>query len=204
VREEQQKGLDQMIQNLEQDITRNALTPTAGNPDDANEKRSELDAQRQLVDKLRRAKATGRIVLEMRPDSAGVDNLPDIALEDGDRLLVPYRPSSVAVLGAVYNKNSFLYRTDNRVGKYLQAAGGATRDADKGRIFVIRADGSVVSKQSVSGLWTGNFEGLRLAPGDSIIVPERLNRGATLRGIRDWTQIFSNFALGAAAVTVLK
>jgi protein involved in polysaccharide export with SLBB domain len=133
-----------------------------------------------------------------------VDSLPDIPLEDGDRLVVPYRSSSVAVLGSVYNKNSFVYHPEKTLSKYLQLAGGATREADKGRIFVIRADGSVVSKQSVSHLWGGSFEALRLFPGDAIIVPEKMNRGAGLRAFRDWSQIFSSLAFGAAAVNVLK
>lgn len=204
VREQQQKGLDQLVESLERDTARNALAPTMGNTEDANEKRSQLEAQRQLVEKLRQAKATGRIVLNLQPHATGLDALPEMPLEDGDRLVVPSRPSTIGVLGAVYSKNSFLYRPNERLSWYLRQAGGETREADKGRTFVIRADGSVVSKQSVGRLWTGSFDALRLMPGDTIIVPERLNRGATLKAIRDWSQVFTQFALGAAAVNVIK
>jgi hypothetical protein len=108
------------------------------------------------------------------------------------------------MLGAVYNKNSFIYRQDARVDDYLKRAGGPTRDADTSRMFVIRADGSVLSKQSVRGLWNGGFAALRLMPGDAIIVPERLSRGSFLKGLRDWSQVFSQFALGAAAIRVIQ
>jgi protein involved in polysaccharide export with SLBB domain len=204
VRIGQQKGLDQMIESLEEDLTRNALAPGGLTPEAVADNREKLEAQRQLVDKLRAVRAAGRVVLDFKPDSSGVNDLPDIALEDGDRLVVPYRPSTVATLGAVYNKNSFLYQREARVEDYLRRAGGPTREADTSRMFVIRADGSILSKQSVKGLWNGNFASLRLMPGDAIVVPERLSHGSFLRGLRDWSQVFSQFALGAAAVRVIQ
>jgi polysaccharide biosynthesis/export protein len=204
VRIDQQKGLDQLIEKLEEDISRNALAPSGVSPDEVADNRAKLEAQRQLVEKLREVKATGRVVLDLRPDSTGVSDLPEIALEDGDRFVVPYRPATVEMLGAVYNKNSFLYRREERVDDYLKRAGGPTRDADTARMFVIRADGSVISKQSIKGLWNGGFASLRLMPGDAIVVPERLSHGSFLRGLRDWSQVFSQFALGAAAVRVIQ
>jgi polysaccharide export outer membrane protein len=204
VRLDQQKGLEQLIEKLDEDISRNAMAPTGVNPDEVADQHAKLEAQRQLVEKLRGVKATGRVVLDLTPTSATVADLPEIALEDGDRFVVPFRPSTVELLGAVYNKNSFLYRHEARVEDYLRRAGGPTRDADKSRMFVIRADGSVLSKQSVRGLWNGGFDSLRLMPGDTIIVPERLSRGSFLRGLRDWSQVFSQFALGAAAVRVIQ
>jgi protein involved in polysaccharide export with SLBB domain len=204
VRLEQQKGLDQLVEKLEEDISRNAMAPAGVSPDEVADQRAKLDAQRQLVAKLGEVEATGRVVLDLTPNSAGADGLPEIAVEDGDRFVVPYRPSTVEMLGAVYNKTSFLYRRDERLDDYLRRAGGPTRDADRSRMFVIRADGSVLSKQSVKGLWNGGFASLRLMPGDAIVVPERLNHGTVLKGLRDWSQVFSQFALGAAAVRVIQ
>jgi len=204
VRRDQQKGLDLLIEKLDEDISRNAMAPTGVNPDEVADQHAKLEAQRQLVEKLRGVRVTGRLVLDLTPNSSTVADLPEIALEDGDRFVVPFRPATVELLGAVYNKNSFLYRHEARVDDYLRRAGGPTRDADKSRMFVIRADGSVLSKQSVKGLWNGGFESLRLMPGDTIIVPERLSHGSFLKGLRDWSQVFSQFALGAAAVRVIQ
>ncbi len=203
VRVEQQKGLDRLRESVQHDIARSAMMPGSINPEDVAEKRAQVEAQRQLADKLAQVKATGRVVLELKPDAAGVEALPDMLLEDGDRFLIPYRPSTVDVLGETYNNNSFLYRPDKRLGDYLKQAGGPTRDADKARIFVIRADGAVLSKQSVSGLWNGGFDSVRLMPGDAIVVPPRLRTGTTLRALKDWTQVFSQFALGVAAVRTI-
>jgi polysaccharide biosynthesis/export protein len=204
VRIEQQKGLGELIEKLEEEISRNAVAPAGVNPEDVAAQRVKLEAQRELVEKLRQVKAEGRVVLDLTPNSAAVRDLPEIALEDGDRLLVPFRPATVEMLGAVYNKNSFLYRRGERVDDYLKRAGGPSRDADKGRMFVIRADGSILSKQSVKGLWNGGFASLRLMPGDAIVVPYRLNQGSLLKGLRDWSQVFSQFALGAAAIRVIQ
>jgi protein involved in polysaccharide export with SLBB domain len=122
-----------------------------------------------------------------------------VALEDGDRFVVPARPATVNVLGAVYNQNSFLHEPGLRVADYLRHAGGPTRNADSGQAFIIRADGRVLPRRGA-----GKFETLRLSPGDSVVVPEQLFKGSILRGLRDWTQVFSQLALGAAAVNILR
>ena len=56
-----------------------------------------------------------------------MNNLPDLALEDGDRFIVPPKPSSVNVVGAVYEQSSFLFDPQRRVFGYLKQAGGANR-----------------------------------------------------------------------------
>jgi protein involved in polysaccharide export with SLBB domain len=205
-RVQQQKGLDEFARNLDQELARNSVAPLGTTPEEAKEMAMRLQAERQLIDKLRQVKAAGRLVLELKPQTSGVDALPDLELEDGDSLLIPHCPAAVSVLGAVYNRNSFLYRSNRRVGHYLELAGGPTRDADKGRMFILRADGSVLSKQSLGGgLWGGSrFDGLRLMPGDAVVVPERLNRGTGWRAVRDWSMVFSQFALGAAAISVIR
>ena len=90
-----------------------------------------------------------------------------------------------------------------RFEDYLRAAGGATRDADKSRVFIIRADGSVLPKQGFNP-FTRSFEATRLNPGDSVVVPEALFKTSFIRGLRDWSQVFANFGLAAAAINVLK
>jgi len=110
----------------------------------------------------------------------------------------------VNAIGAVYNQNSFLYVKGRRVGTYLQQAGGPTRDADRKRAFIIRANGDIVSYDAGKSVWGNEFLNLRLNPGDSIVVPEKTFKPSALRGVLDWTQVFSQLALGAAAINVIK
>jgi len=201
----QQQRLDEYVQSLELQIQRGALNQAASavTPQDAAGANASALNQQALLVKLRQLRATGRIVLEVKPDSQGLDSIPDIQLQDDDRFVVPSVPATVNVVGAVYDQNSFLYGTDRRVGDYLRLAGGPNRDADKSHIFIIRADGSVVSRQSANGLWGNNFLATRMNPGDSIIVPQKVLGASLIREFINWSQVFSQLALGAAAVSVL-
>jgi polysaccharide biosynthesis/export protein len=206
-RREQQRGLDQFANELERQIERTASTRLGSTvtPEESAGLLAKVDSERRFVQKLRAVQATGRIVLNLEPGETGITRLMDLALEDDDRFVVPPRPSTVNVLGAVYNQNSFVYEPGQRIGDYLRRAGGFTRSADKGRVFVIRADGSVVPKQDHAyGLFKPAFETGRLNPGDAIVVPEAIFKTTFLHGLRDWSQVISQFALGAAAVNVLK
>jgi polysaccharide biosynthesis/export protein len=201
---QQQRNLDDAINRLEQDMFR-ASSSRAQNvttAEDASTLKQQQDAQQLLLSRLRQIRPTGRIVLEL-PEKAGVAGLPDLVLEDADRFVVPSTPSMVNVFGSVFNENSFIYRPDKRVTDYLAQAGGPTRFADRGSVYVLRADGSVVSKQQ-SSFFLSSFDGQRLMPGDSIVVPEELDRTSTMRMLKDISQLFYQFGLGAAALKVLR
>jgi protein involved in polysaccharide export with SLBB domain len=201
----QQQRIDEFVQMLEMQIQRGAmnLAATAASAQDVASANAANLNQQGLLNKLHQLRATGRIVLEVQPASQGLDSIPAIALQDGDRFVVPSVPATVNVVGAVYNQNSFLYRRGGRVADYLKLAGGPNRVADKKRIFIIRADGSVFSRETANGLWGNNFEALRLNPGDSIILPEKIIGPSAVRNFLNWSQVFSQLALGAAAINVL-
>jgi protein involved in polysaccharide export with SLBB domain len=165
---------------------------------------SRLAAQ-DISTRLSQIRATGRIVLKFHPDSASIEDVPAMNLENSDRFIVSFAPETINVVGAVYDQNSFLFDHGQPVAHYLQLAGGPNRNADWHHSFVIRADGSVVSRGAAkgSGAWPNSFNKLRLNPGDTIVVPDKTLRPSGLRNVVDWTQIFSQLALGAAAINVL-
>jgi protein involved in polysaccharide export with SLBB domain len=203
----QQNRMDEYLQTLEMQMQRGNLALASSPVSSAQDLASGAAAQtseQQLLTQLRQMHATGRIVLELKPGSNGVDALPDITLENGDHFVVPPIPASVNVVGAVFDQNSFLYETDRRAGDYLRLAGGMNRDADRKEAFVIRADGSVISRASVNGPWGNTFARLHMNPGDTIVVPEKGFKPGALRGFLDWSQLFSQFALGAAALSVIQ
>jgi protein involved in polysaccharide export with SLBB domain len=203
----QQNRMDEYVRTLEMQMQRGSLALAASPSSSAQDLASGAAAQtseQQLVAQLRQVHATGRIVLEMNPGSIGIAALPDIPLENGDHFIVPPLPASVNVVGAVFDQNSFLYESNRRAGDYLHLAGGMNRDADRKEAFVIRADGSVISRASVNGPWGNEFDRLRMNPGDTIVVPEKSFRPGALRGFLDWSQLFSQFALGAAALSVIQ
>ncbi len=201
----QQQRLDEYVQSLELQIQRGTLNLAASavTAQDTAAATSASASQQGLISRLHQLKATGRIVLEVKPDSGGIDSIPDLQLQDDDRFVVPSIPASVNMVGAIYDQNSFIYQRDRRVGDYLHLAGGANREADKKHIFILRADGSVYGRESANGLWGNNFEATKLNPGDSIVVPEKVLGSSSLRSFLNWSQVFSQLALGVAAIGVL-
>ncbi len=202
----QQKKLEEAINRLEREIQSSAISRSKNvvSVEEAAGLSQDAAAQQALIAKLRQVKATGRIVLELPADyAAGIKDLPDIAMEDGDRFIVPSRPSMINVLGAVYNENAFVFKPEKRLPDYLRQAGGVSRTGDKSDVYLLRVDGSVISKRQ-AGWLMGNIDGERLMPGDTIVVPEDFERTTWTKVLKDWGQILYQFGLGAAAITVLK
>lgn len=200
----QQQRLDEYIRALSMDTARGTQALAVSGTSSGNV--SDVAASRvvagDLIANLRQIRATGRIVFQLQPGMSKITDLPDFTLENGDRFVVPSRPVTVNVVGAVYNQNSFLYRDGQTVNYYLKLAGGSTRDADWRHSFIIRADGSVIGRSTIKnlGAWNKSFDHIRLYAGDSLVVPDKALRPAGLRGLIDTTQIFSQLALGAAAI----
>jgi polysaccharide biosynthesis/export protein len=190
-RVEQQKSMDELARTLEAEALQ---SEAAGAP-----------SQAALLARLRGAKATGRIVLSLKPSANSIDAYPPITVEDNDRVVIPHRPSTVSVVGAVYNPGSFVFDPFRKAGSYLNMAGKGKPGADMHHAFVLRADGTVVPSKSVNGVFKGDrFADLRLYPGDQIVVPSKINVGAFQRNLRDWSQITSQFAIMGAELAIIQ
>jgi hypothetical protein len=101
----------------------------------------------------------------------------------------------------VFNGGSYLFGDGRLVGDYLRLAGGPTRGADAESIFVIRANGSVVSTRLRNGWFSSGEKELaavRALPGDTIFVPEELDKTTFVQNVKDWTQILYQFGIGIA------
>ena len=198
----QQARIDEYVQNLSMEIQRSnmAVNASAGAAQNLAGTAAGQANEQDLLISLRQIRATGRIVLNFSPDSRGTSSLPDITMQDGDNFIVPSVPATVDVVGAVYDQNSFLFSPNGKVGEYLHMAGGPSRDADRKHEFLIHADGKVVSYVSGQGLWGDSFNRLPVYPGDSIIVPEKTFKPGALFELIQYTQLFSQFALGALAL----
>jgi polysaccharide export outer membrane protein len=204
-RREEQKRFADFLSQLERETNESAanLSGRVTSAEQAATAQATLSSQRDLIARLREIPVNGRIVLDLDPKSQGLEALPALPLENGDRLYIPNRPVTVNVIGTVYQQAAFLYGDDLRAGDYLKKAGGPARFADKANMVVVRADGSVVNHAKGGVLFSKNFDAVPMYPGDTLVVPSYINRTTFMRGLMDWTQIFSNLALGAAAINVL-
>jgi protein involved in polysaccharide export with SLBB domain len=118
----------------------------------------------------------------------------------GDVLVIPKRPNFVTVSGQVYNAAAITYTPGRTAEWYLRQAGGPTDTANKKKIFVVRADGSVVGNTG-GGWWTGNSLSERLQPGDSIVVPEKIIGSSRLwQNLLGAGQVMATMGLTSAVV----
>jgi protein involved in polysaccharide export with SLBB domain len=203
VRQTQQENYERVLRNLETELALSNSTQRITSRDEAAAQAGRGAAAVQLIDRLRNIRPTGRIVLQIPPDTR---DLPNLTLEDGDRLFVPSMPTSVGVFGSVFNAGSYLREDGRTLADYLRQAGGPRRGADAGSTFVLRANGTVISNLQERG-WSfglsGNFEQLPALPGDTLFVPEELDKTTFVQYAKDWTQILAQFALGVAAFVTL-
>ena len=204
IRAAQQARLDEIADRFERELDSAAAARAASTTDkeNANKVVMEAEQQRRIVQKLRTVKATGRIVLELPDGDAQVKNLPDVPLRDGDSVYIPRRPSTVDVLGSVFQQNTFVYRPKRTISNYVDLAGGVTDGADKSEMYVVRADGTAQSGRNTG--WFSGLGGAALNPGDTVVVPEKIVRGSFMQDLKEWTAIFYQFGLGAAGLKVLK
>jgi protein involved in polysaccharide export with SLBB domain len=203
-RHAQEEQLRQSTEQMQRELISRYANATPQSGQTGADQQAQLAMQQASLAKLSSIRPTGRVVLEMKPDATTAADIPDFPLEDGDTFYVPPRLSTVQVAGAVYNANAFRHETDKRLVAYLNDAGGATREADPKRIFVIRADGTVVSRQSHNNHFHGGFEKLTLLPGDAIVVPEKLRVSSKMNSFLPMTQFASQTALTAAALSVIR
>ncbi len=200
VRIQQQAKIDEAVDRYEKDIETNAKQRLNSQSDQAQAAliASELEAQRRLTQRLRTVKSEGRIILTLKDYNAAINDLPDVALKDGDTVYIPQKPGTVDVIGAVYQQNSFIFQQNHPVKYYLTLAGGVSPTGEKSELYRICADGTVRSNRN-SGM------GGRVNPGDAIVVPEKIQRGQTfMQSLKDWTSILYQFGLGAAGLATLK
>ena len=200
----QQRRMDETVQRMILQMQRGTLAvATSGTAQDVSGAAAAQASIQGLITQLQLVRATGRVVFAFKPDSKGTEIIPDISLENGDTFMIPSVPSTVNAVGAIFNQNSFLYRPEVKLGSYLQLAGGPNSDADKKHMFVVRANGAVISRESVKSAWGNEFLNLRLNPGDTIIVPDKSIKPSNLRTFMNVSQFLAQLTFSAAAATAV-
>jgi protein involved in polysaccharide export with SLBB domain len=187
LRDREREQLDTLARRVERDLAAVSITePSASQT---------ISAGQSLVSQLRNSVPTGRLVIRLDEVLRGSADA-DIALKDGDALLVPDRRQEVTVLGEVQYATSHVYQPGLTRAEYISKSGGTTQRADTKRIYVVRASGEVVTQSG--GRWFSRDASAGIRPGDTIVVP--LNVSQPLARWSAITQIVYNLAIAAAAV----
>ncbi|MBN1847178.1 MAG: SLBB domain-containing protein [Deltaproteobacteria bacterium] len=214
VKEIQKERLLEYISKLEQEIlTVSALSAeTALDASQASIVQQTLSSKQELIKKLKEAEPTGRMVININEILIDPSSDSNLELRPGDYLIVNKRPDFVNILGEVYNPTSLLVEKEKRVGYYLGLVGGITDNADKNQIYIVKANGSVISKKQEGFLglaswddeehrWDfGGFNSIKLDPGDTIIVPRKIVRFAWLRLTQNISEVLYQIAITAGVL----
>jgi polysaccharide biosynthesis/export protein len=153
----------------------------------------------QLIQQLRNTKPVGRLVINVDQVIAGRPGGPgDVLLRNGDVLLIPKKTQEVTVLGEVQGPTSHIYRVGLSRDDYIAASGGTTQKADRKRIYIVRANGDVVTGGR-SG-WFRRSQAVAVRPGDTIVVPLNTERVAALPLWTSVTTIIYNLAIALLAI----
>jgi polysaccharide biosynthesis/export protein len=195
LKEREQKQLDVLANRLQNDLVTLALQGAAANQAQAG---TALSVGQALLAQLRSSDAVGRLVINLRSAmEAPLGSAADIVLRDGDRLIVPKFQQEVTVIGEVQNATSHLFRPGLDRDEYISLSGGATRRGDRGKIYVVRADGSVVANEG--GRWFSRSS-VSMRPGDTVVIPLDTERLPALPFWQAVSQIIANLAISAAAI----
>ncbi len=213
VRDLQQKSLEEMTDRMDRELLSAGAEQlsTALSQEEIAAKKGELAQKQKFIETLRQTKATGRMTIFVADAKTLRSTEYDFELEDGDALNIPEKNSVVNVMGSVMAQGSHLYAEQLNYQDYIDATGGYSNYADTGNIFILKVDGSArkvsrnfIGWSSSRSRWEMTAYGgaiRQIEPGDTIVVPEKAERIAWLREIKDITQILMNIAV-VAGVTI--
>jgi protein involved in polysaccharide export with SLBB domain len=211
VRELQQKSILEMADRLERELLAGSSSvSTALSAEEIAGKKVEMEQRLKFIDSLRKLKATGRMTIYMAHLRLLKGSEYDLELEDRDTLSLPQKNNVVNVVGSVMTQGSYIYADRMNYKDYIELSGGYAGFADTDNVFVLKVDGS--ARKLTSGLfnWSSSRNRWEIAgageeiktiePGDTIVVPEKVERIAWMRNIRDITQILMNTAVSAGVL----
>ncbi|NVN93448.1 MAG: SLBB domain-containing protein, partial [Desulfuromonadales bacterium] len=203
VRKLQQQRMDEALTRAQEEILSRKTTSisAAASKEELDATKATLEGLDRSIAILRTKKAEGRMIIKLATPDKLKGSSYDVELAGGDELYIPPDPKSVNVLGNVYNPTTALFEPRRDVEYYLDRVGGPTGEADEGEMYLVKADGTVYSSnQASSFIFYNSFLSAYVDSGDTIIVPQKFEKTAWLRNIKDITTIISQIALTAGTV----
>jgi protein involved in polysaccharide export with SLBB domain len=202
VKDLEAKSRAELIRQIETTSASANLQPNLTGQDQSGALKAAAAQQNEMLQRLRSEPVVGRLVIHVSADISSWANTPaDIEMRTGDVLTVPKRPGFVLISGQVYNSTALTFVPDKEAAWYLRRAGGTNDVANRKEIFVIRANGTVVGRRSVTW-YTGNVLSTKLNPGDVIVVPQRVIGSLFWRNLLTVAQLSSSIAITAAVAGI--
>jgi protein involved in polysaccharide export with SLBB domain len=173
-----------------------SLSAATSNAAGAQTSAQGLAIGQQLLVQLRQTKPVGRLVIDLNKVVKGKQG--DVIVRNGDKLLIPKQNQEITILGEVQSPTSHVYQPGLTRDDYIAKSGGTTQEADRARIYIVHANGDVVSGER-SG-WFRRSQSAEIRPGDTIIVPLDTERVRALPLWQAVTTIIYNLAVSVLAI----
>ena len=214
VKQMQQRELDAARTRLQKDVARLSLLPPETGTSKSQPTGDALTAIQNALNQTASTEAVGRIAIHLTSLDQLRNSTSDVVLENNDRLVIPAQPVSVQVLGEVYSPNAVVYQPGLTVADYLSRAGGPTDEGDADHLYVVQANGDVLTDEGVREAGknrffpllpsiSGGLMGKELGPGDTVYVPEKLIYVSPLQYATDISQVVASSATAIAVVGLL-
>ncbi len=205
VKDSQSKNLQSLISKLQVQALQAAAgsAATAVSAEEAGYAKAQLNMNQSLLNNLKtmQEQTEGRVAINITDKiDEWAGSKDDLLLQDGDDIVIPKRPQEVLVLGEVYSPGALIYQPGMTVKDYLELTGGYTKFAEDDEIFVVKANGFAFGADTPS---VGNIKKAKLNAGDTIFVPQKMERMATLRTTKDIIDILFKTAVVMATLTVI-
>ncbi len=204
VRVKEQKALDRVFDQLDQLLAEVHLSPGVEKDKKMPRDQSAKDVY-DVIKKLAPEKALGRMVLDLESTVTRCDEISDVVLEDGDRIIVPKYQDEVSVVGQVYFPTSHQYQSERAALDYINLSGGTKELAQREHAYIVQANGEVMSVRSSASTWGWLLSpsNVKVTPGSTVYVPLSVDRINGREFAETWVDLFYKIALGAASVNFL-
>jgi len=205
VKNSQEKNLQSFIVRMQSQILQNAAASSvqALSAEDAAAAKTEMTLNQGLLENLKsmREQNEGRVAInitETVDEWAGSAN--DLVLKSGDSIFIPKRPQEVLVMGEVHSPSAQVFLPGLKVKDFINQTGGYTKYAEQDQVYVLQANGSAVSSGSPS---IGNIENKELKAGDTVFVPQVVERNVGMRLFKDVVDLLFKTAVIFATIHLL-
>jgi len=205
VKNSQEKNLQSFIVRMQSQVLQNAAAGSvqALSTEDADAAKAEMTLNQGILENLKniREQYEGRVAIHITDTiDQWAGSADDLFLKNGDSVSIPKLPQEILVMGEVHSPSAQVFLSGLKVKDVISQTGGYTKYAEKDQIYVLQANGSAVSGDSLS---VGNIENKELQAGDTIFVPQKTERNAGMRFTKDVVDIMFKTAVVIATITIL-
>lgn len=173
----QKKALSDSLRRLEE----SSLTATSGSAEEAQIRSKEAEMVAKFVERVKTVEPEGVVVLDKSGKSS------DLALEDGDIIVIPEKSDVVVVSGEVMVPQATVWNKSKDIDDYVKSAGGYSTRADKGNALIMRQNGSVARNND------------DIFPGDQILVLPKVE-SKSMQAVKDIAQVLFQVAVSSRMV----